>query len=138
MELNDSQKKQIERYLTTSCPLCGGKFLYSTKPLQLISFSCPTQQEGFFNDNNIDDRRSYICGECQNCGYTVLRSINVLLKGELIDAEKQTSLSETANSVETQISKATTAHTQNNDATTEPLTQTEQTDREQNITKITE
>ena len=81
MELNDVEKKQIEKHLTIKCPFCGGKMLHSTMPLQLIAFSCPTQEIGLFDDNNIDDRRNYICGECQNCGYTILRNMDIMLRG---------------------------------------------------------
>ena len=80
MKLTDSEKKQIEKHLTTECPLCGGRLLHSTMPLRLVALSCHTLKEGLFDERNIEAMRSYICGECQNCGYTILRNMDVMLR----------------------------------------------------------
>ena len=82
MDLNEEQKRKIEPNIkNVRCPMCRGQFMYHTTTAQLLFL--PT--EGFVNikGNDIDGEVNgvdYLVGECQTCGYTMLKRLAILLK----------------------------------------------------------
>lgn len=83
MELSDAQKEIIEPKLSVKCPLCGGHILHSTVPAQLFfnKFNPESVTSTLDFTKNVK-YKNYVVGECQNCGYTILRSLSVLLREE--------------------------------------------------------
>lgn len=81
MELSDEQKKIIEPKLSVKCPLCGGRILHQTTPAQLFfnEFNPELKTSTLDFTENVE-YRNYVVGECQNCGYTILRSLSILLR----------------------------------------------------------
>lgn len=55
-----------------NCPLCGGQMRHFVEPFQLICL----RKESEIKKNSLYD---YLCGECQSCGYTILRRLDILL-----------------------------------------------------------
>lgn len=81
MELSDAQKKVIEPKLSVKCPLCGGQILHNTVPAQLFfnEFN-PESETSTLDFTETAKYKNYVVGECQNCGYTILRSLSILLR----------------------------------------------------------
>lgn len=80
MEITVKQRQIIERKIgNMPCPLCGGSFLYFIQPFQLLSW-----KGNHSSDEALDLSQAkvydYLCTECQNCGYTILRKLDVLLR----------------------------------------------------------
>lgn len=90
MALNDEQKKIIEPKLSVKCPLCGGQVLHHTTPAQLFfnEFN-PESKTSILNFTENAEYKNYVVGECQNCGYTILRSLSILLRQQGEQKERQ-------------------------------------------------
>lgn len=80
MALNENQKKTIEPKLSTKCPLCGGHILHHTTPAQIFFNEYDSNTRSTTIDVNKATFEDYLVGECQNCGYTILRKLDILLK----------------------------------------------------------
>lgn len=82
MELNEEQKRRIEPNIeNVRCPMCRGKFMYHTTTTLLLF--PPTEDCITIKGNEIDgdvEGVDYLVGECQTCGYTMLKRLSILLK----------------------------------------------------------
>lgn len=80
MELNEKQREIIEKKVPKyKCPLCGGNVLHYTTPVQLL-FIPDLETRGDTIELKKTDVVGYLCGQCQNCGYAILRNLEILLK----------------------------------------------------------
>lgn len=80
MELTPDQQSFISKKINNiPCPLCGGKFLYFIQALQLLSWKGDTSNTESLNLSQAQIN-NYLCAECQSCGYSILRRLDILLK----------------------------------------------------------
>lgn len=92
MDLTEEQKEIISSKVGDyNCPLCSGKMIHYTQPFQLVCVPSFIK-----SDEPLDIKREnlyeYLCGECQNCGYTILRRLSILLGNK--DTEEHRDYSE--------------------------------------------
>lgn len=80
MELNKQERELIDSKIKDfNCPFCGGKIVHFIQQFQLLcipNLNNATTSIELSKENLL----GYLCGECQNCGYTILRRLDVLLR----------------------------------------------------------
>lgn len=78
MALSENQKRKLEPFLKYKCPLCGGHVMHQVNPAQLLFFPYEACADTDTSDIKKAEIREYLVGECQNCGFTMLRDLEIL------------------------------------------------------------
>ena len=80
MQITENERNIINNKIKVHpCPLCGGEFTYYTQPFQLLSWKGDVVNEPNLNATEAT-AYNYLSAECKNCGYTILRRLDVLLR----------------------------------------------------------
>lgn len=78
MDLSEQERSLIDKKIKKyRCPFCGGQIVHLIQPFILLCL----EGEDVLDGHGVikTHPHKYLVGECQNCGYTVLRRLDILL-----------------------------------------------------------